>query len=339
MKVISTVPQGQGWYTVTHLSRIATRLLEAEHIEVFEEVSGISKFQKILSRGPRRRGGSESCLVIAPTPGHLYALVSADYFRSRFEQVFGWVIDSFWEERIPAVARIRGHFDHLFVTDPESIEPWATATGTPVSWMPIGADVLDGGSASPDRDVDVRRSGRQPLDWDDDERSFEACASVGLRFEGRPGYLADYTDTYARYLAELARSRFVLAFNNLEAPAPYTHPLRAYITFRWAEILGAGAVVAGRTPDIATSRELLWPEATLDLGGIERDRALPILRDAVRDWTPSIPAHNHWMALQRLDMRWRINAIAEAMNITTPTLESEMARLRAAVEDRRPGGS
>jgi hypothetical protein len=45
------------------------------------------------------------------------------------------------------------------------------------------------------------------------------------------------------------------------------------------------------------------------------------------------------MALQRLDMRWRINAIAEAMNITTPTLESEMTRLRAAVEDRRPGGS
>jgi hypothetical protein len=274
--------------------------------------------------------------VIASQPAHLYALLSTQYLRGSYDQVFGWVIDSFSEELIPAVARNRGHFDRLFVTEPESIEPWANATGTSVSWLPIGTDVLDGGSGSRDREVDVRRVGRQPPDWDDDVRSFDACSRVGLRFEGRPEFLPDYPDTYARYLAELARSRFALAFNNLEAPAPYTHPTRAYITFRWAEILGAGAVVAGRTPDCATTRELLWPEATLDLGGIERDPALPILCEAVRNWKPSLPAYNHWMALQRLDMRWRINAIAESMNITTPTLEAEMARLRAAVESRRP---
>ena len=339
MKVISTVPQGQGWHTVTHLSRIAARLLEADHIEIQEQVTGISNLQRVLSRAPRRRGSGEPCLVIAPTPGHLYALLSTRYFLGGYEKVFAWVIDSFWEERIPAVARQRGHFDHLFVTDPESVESWAKVTGTSVGWLPIGVDVLEGGSASPDRDVDVRRVGRQPPGWDDDERSADACSLAGLRFAGRPEYQSDFTRTYELYLAELARSRFVLAFNNLEAPAPYTHPTRTYITFRWGEILGAGGVVAGRTPDCGTSRELLWPGATLDLGTIERDPALPILRDAVRDWEPSIAAVNHWMALQRLDLRWRISAIAESMNVSSPTLEAEMDRLRAAIETRRPQGA
>lgn len=339
MKIISTIPEGQGWYTVTHLSRIAARLLEADHVEIKEKATGITNTQRILSLAPRRRGSGESVLVIAPTPGHLYAVLSTQYLLGRHEKVFAWVIDSFWEERIPAVARNRGHFDHLFVTDPESIEPWAKATGTSVGWLPIGVDVLDGGSASPDRDVDVRRVGRQPPDWDDDERSFDACSRAGLRFEGRPQYQSEYTRTYELYLAALARSRFVLAFNNLEAPARYTHPTRPYITFRWGEIVGAGGVVAGRTPDCGTSRELLWPGATLDLGTIERDPALPILCEAVRDWDPSMAAFNHWMALQRLDLRWRISAIAESMGISTPTLDAEMARLRSAIETRRPLGA
>ena len=340
MKVISTVPLGQGWHPLTDLSRIAARLLEADHIELQQNMRGITNIQRFLSLSPRRRGGRESCLVIAPKPGHLCALISTQYLRGSYDQVFGWVFDSHMEDQIPALAK-RGHFDHLFVAEPECVEPWANATGTStsVSWLPVGTDVLDRGSGSSNREVDVRRVGRQPPDWDDDERSFDACSRSGLRFEGRPGYLSDFTDTYAHYHAELARCRFVLAFDNLEAPAPYTNPSLAYITFRWPEIIGAGAVVAGRTPDCATSRELLWPEATLDLGGIARDPALPILRDAVRDWKPSLPAYNHWMALQRLDVRWRINAIANSMNITTPTLEAEMARLRAAVETRRPQGT
>lgn len=339
MKVIYSVPFGRGWYVATRLARLTSRLLEADLIEIQARKSGVTKLQRILSLAPRRRGGRESCLIIAPIPAHLYALLSARYFLGRYDQVFAWVIDSFWEEWIPAIARNRGHFDRIFVTDPESIEPWAKSTGTTVDCLPIGADVLDGGSASSDRDVDVRRVGRQPPDWNDDNRSFEACSRFGLRFEGRTESRPDVSDSYELYQAELARSRFVLAFSNIEAPTGYTHPTRAYITFRWAEILAAGGVVAGRTPDCAANRELLWPGATLDLGTIERDPALPILRDALHNWNPSMASFNHWMALQRLDWRWRISAIAESMNITSPTLDAEMTRLRAAIETRRPQGT
>ena len=328
MRVIYTVPSSGGWSVITDLARLTARLLEADLVELPEGSSKVSRARLGLGRAPRRRGG-EPCLVLAAVPGHLYALLSADYFLRGCDQVAGWVIDSFWEDRIPAVARSRSHFDQLFVADKDSVEPWVWATRTAVEWLPIGAEVLDGGSAAPEREVDVRRFGRQPIEWDDDERSFEACASVGLRFEGRP---------QLDYQPELARSKFVLAFDNLEAPAPYTHPTRSYLTPRWAESLGAGAVVAGRAPRNATSRELLWPGATLDLGTIERGPALPILRDAVNAWNPSMAAYNHWMALQRFDWRWRISKIAEAMEISTPTLDAEMARLTAAIDDRRPPG-
>ncbi len=338
MKVISSVQRSSGWTTITLLARMAARLLEAELVEPPRPVSRPSLSHRLALRAPRRRG-DESCLVIAPDPKDLSALMSSGHLRSGYGQVVGLVIDSFWEDRIPMIAHRRSDFDRIFVTDADSVDPWTQITGTTVNWLPIGADILDGGSASPDRDVDVRRFGRQPSEWDDDKLSFDACASLGLRFKGRPEILAEAHVDQTNYLAELARSKFVLAFNNLEAPASYTHPTRDYLTPRWAESLGAGAVVAGRAPRCATSREFLWPGATLDLGTIERDPALPILREAVNAWNPSMAAYNNWMALQRFDWRWRISAIAEAMDISTPTLDAEMARLRAAIEDRRPAGS
>ncbi len=338
MKVISTVPVSSGWHSIRLMIQLTARLLEADLVEIAETELQQPLSHRLALLAPRRRG-SESCLVIAPSPGHLSALMSSGYLRGGYGQVAGWVIDSFWDDRIPRIARRRSDFDRIFVTTAESVDSWTQATGTVVDWLPIGADILEGGSASLDRDVDVRRFGRQPSEWDDDELSFEACASVGFRFEGRPKILADAQVDQKNYLAALARSKFVLAFNNLEAPAPYTHPTQDYLTGRWVESLGAGAVVAGRAPNCATSREFLWPGATIDLGTVQRDPGLKILRDAVNDWDPSIPPFHHWMALQRFDWRWRISALADALEISTPTLDAEMAVLKAAIEDRRPAGN
>jgi hypothetical protein len=329
MRLLYCLPPGGGWHPVTHMVRLLGELLEAQ-VVTLPVSRPATAWRTLASLGPRRRG-AETCLVVAAEPRHLNAVVHGDYWRSGYRQTAGWVIDSFWIDRIPAAARHRDHFDQLFVADKEVVRLWEDATHVPVRWLPWGSDVLRLGSGSGDRPVDVQRLGRQPQGWEDDEETRRACEAAGLRFEGRPAMRDDATANQTALMGRLARAKFVLAFSNAVSPAPYTHPTRDYLTGRWTDSLASGAVVAGIAPKAAAARELLWPNATLELSTTEPAAGIEQIVAAARSWDPELARDNHLAALRRLDWRWRFQELAGALGVQSEKLEKELELLAAAI--------
>ena len=68
------------------------------------------------------------------------------------------------------MARRAGFVDQFFIPDAELVDVYASATRTPVAWLPWGTDTLAGqaGRFSGARAYDVLRLGRQPAVLDDD---------------------------------------------------------------------------------------------------------------------------------------------------------------------------
>lgn len=311
---------------MTHMVRLLAELLSAQLV-----VAPINRManagRRLAAPAPRRRGRG-TCLVVAASPRHLGTLLRADYWRRGYGHVAGWVIDSFWVDRIPRVAR--EHFDQLFVADKEVVDVWKAATGIPVTWLPWGADVLRLGSGDADRPIDLQRVGRQPSGWEDDDETARLCAEAGLRFEGRFPMHDDPVASQASLMERLSRAKFTLAFSNAVSPAPYTHPTREYLTGRWTDALACGAVVAGIAPACAATAELLWPGATLELDTVDRAQGIRRIAAAVSGWAPQTASDNHRKALERLDWRWRFQELAASLSIESERLDAEIHALRAA---------
>lgn len=321
---------GGGWSPITYMVTLAAELLEADLLLLTREQVRAGTLRKLLTVLPRRRG-DENCLLVCGEPQHLQAIVHATSWRSRFRQLAAWVIDGFWVEQIPKIARHTSTFDRFFVTTEEDVQAWERATGTPTTALPWGSDVLRLGSGSGERPVDLVRIGRQPPAWDDDAGTGKACAHLGLRFVGRPGMLPDQIENHRHVMRTYAQSKFVLAFSNGVDGSRYTHPTREYLTGRWTDALAAGAVVAGVPPRSADADLGLWPGATLDLGTTRRGVGLGALAEAARAWRPRDAARNHALALERLDWRWRFAALARAFDEPAPRLRAELTELRRRV--------
>jgi hypothetical protein len=322
LTIVYGLPRGVGWHAVTLMAHLAAELLEARLVTV-PLSSSARHLRRLAGELPRRRG-TGACLVIAPQPQHLPALLNADYVLRGYEHISAWVVDSFWDDRIPGALRRRGHFDLLFVTDPDDVPTWKAAFRRPVGYLPWGADVLRLGSGSADRPVDVLRVGRQPSDWDDDDAVRSALTEVGLVYAGRPP-MDDRPEGNQRNLtAALSRAKFTLAFSNQASPASYTHPTRDYLTARWTDALACGSAVAGTAPRSAAAEDLLWPGATLELASTRRRESLPGLVEAVRRWSPAAAEHNHAQARKRLDWRHRFAEFAAYVGVPTRRLQAEL---------------
>ena len=328
MRVVYGVPEGGGWHPITHMVGLLARLLDAELVAVPLRRPA-NAWRRVAGLGPRRRGRG-TCLVVAAEQRHLNTVLGAGYWVRGYDHVAGWVIDSFWVDRIPAAARHRNHFDQLFVADKEVVDVWKDATGVPVSWLPWGSDVLRLGSGNGERPVDLQRIGRQPAGWEDDDATRRACEAAGLRFEGRPLMHDDATANQASLMSSLARTKFALAFSNAVSPASYTHPTREYLTGRWTDSLASGAVVAGIAPRSAASAELLWPGATLELETTDLSQGIDRLAEAVRTWSPEVARDNHRRALGSLDWRWRFQKLAAALGVESERLAADLESLAAA---------
>ena len=328
MRIVYGAPEGGGWHPITHMVRLMAELFDAELVTV-PLTRPANAWRRAAALGPRRRG-RDTCLVVAAEPRHLNNLLHADYWLRGYGQVAGWVIDSFWVERIPPSAR--RHFDQLFVADKEVAGLWSDATDLPVTWLPWGSDVLRLGSGEGDRPVDLQRLGRQPAGWEDDEAIRRACEAAGLRFAGRPPMRDDAGANQAELMRCLARAKFVLAFSNAVSPAPYTHPTREYLTGRWTDSLASGSTVAGVAPKVAATAELLWPGALLELDGTDPAQGIEQIAAAVADWDPQAALDNHRRALDSLDWRWRFKDLAAALDVTPEPLEAELDALAGAAQ-------
>lgn len=324
---------GHGWSTVTLMARMLARLLDADLVEI-PLTKPYSKARLALGRLPRRRN-SGHCIVIASNPGCLAEILSLNNLKNGFEHVSGWVIDSFWTEQIPDVAKHRGHFDQLFITDGELVDDWSRTTGTPTTWLPFGADVLSLSPVVGDRPIDLLRVGRQPDAWEDDRETAAAAAKRSIRFAGRAPSHSDPVLNQHSLLAAMSASKYTLSFSNVVSPAPYTHSTREYLTGRWMDALACGATVAGIAPKCMAASELLWPESLLELGGVNRDDGLQLIADAKDDWKPADAKLNHLRALERLDWRWRFKELVAVVGLNAPTLNEELGVLCQTIQDRR----
>lgn len=209
---------------------------------------------------------------------------------------------------------------------------YESIVGDKALFLGWGSDVLDLGSRSTERDIDVLRVGRQPDDWDDDKQTQILCAQHGLNFHGRPPFGATPETQHQALMSYYGRSKFVVAHSNLAAPAGYTHPTKEYITGRWTDAVAAGAIIAGAQPFLDPAIDvLLWPEAMVHFPEIDVHKNITQLVEAFDAWTPATAALNYRRALERLDWRWRISLLAERLEIKTDTLEREMSRLKTQI--------
>ncbi len=320
---------GEGWGPISYMVRLCAELFEAELV-ILRGQTRVGVLQKLRALAPRRRG-SETCLLVSGNPRHLGSVLKIEGWRRRFGQIAAWVIDGFWSDAIPRIAHDMKIFDQFFITTDEDVDDWRELTRCPVSSIPWGSDVLRLGTPRAKRSVDILRVGRQPFEWDDDAVTCAAARAKGLKFRGRPESLSDAIENQRMLMRRYGDSKFLLAFSNTAHGSPHTHPTRAYLTGRWTDGLAAGAIIAGIAPKSPTADRLLWPGATLNLGGVRLEDGLAILAEAVASWRPEQAAANYSMALQHLDWRWRFAAIAAALGETPSRLFIELDQVKQEI--------
>jgi len=322
--IIYENPASVGYQPVLHMVRLAAELLDARIIALPRERTG--RARKLGALLPSHRGETTG-IVVCTWPGALLALLRVEGWRRRYARLAAWVFDSFWVDSIPRIFQKTRHFDRIFITELEDCEEWQRRMRAPVEWLPWGSDVLLLGSDTAERPIDLLRVGRQPPSWDDDLATAAACRGVGLCFHGRPERREDASEGQRVLLGAFAKAKFTLSFSNLVNPLQYTHPTRSYITGRWTDALAAGATVAGVPPQGPSVDQLLWPEALLDVGTIERDAGLAVVRRAVERWTPARARINYLNALEHLDWRHRFVRIAASLDLDAPALRRETLEL------------
>ncbi|PIE23461.1 MAG: GTPase [Planctomycetota bacterium] len=306
------------------MARLAGKLLGANYLE-FDGTQPYTKWAALKGSWPRRRG-KHKALVIAAQPGDLNRLSERLGWLRGYEFSVGWVIDSFWEDRIPRVAK--GHFDQLFITDGDLTDSWEKRTGTSTAWLPWGAEALRQPELAQERPVDLQRLGRQPGAWDDDDRATAAAVKQGMTYRGRPPYSDSLEEGQRMLRATLVQAKYVLAFSNRVGNADYTHKRHEYVTGRWTQALAAGACVAGLSPRCRATRELLWPEGLLELSGIDLESGIAEVAAAAQTWTPEVAVQNRQKALERLDWRHRFAELASALEWSAPRLQAELDEIR-----------
>lgn len=331
--VIFTHPGGRGWGPIQRLAHLAAHELGGDLFELRLDRS-YSRFLKLRAVAPHLRGGHRHCVIVAPQPANLVAALQRPAVLRRYATVSGWVIDSFWDDRIPHVARASSVFDHLWVTEDRDQPAWASKVRCSVEVAPWGTDALgacDTSAASTrnaePRSVDLLRVGRQPSAWDDDQASERLAAEFGLTFAGRPPFGPDEESSDRNLRSALTRTKFVLAFSNKVNPTDYTHPTKEYLTGRWTDALAHGASVAGAVPQTQTTQRLLWPGATTEISPSDQRLGMEELAEAVQGWTPADAQRNRVLALRRLDWRHRLDVISSTLGIHPPTLEASLHRV------------
>ncbi len=329
LEIVYCKPGRHGWAPIDHMVGLLGESLSAPVNYTDGHTIKASKvLYPFMSRKGQKTG--RDLLLIAPSPQHLLLLSELPDWRLGFRRVYAWIIDSFWTERFPKLG-LRGKFDHFYVTSGNDVDYITKKTGVQTSYLSFGTDALKlGGFDDPTltKDLDLLRMGRQPPVWEDDEKTAAACQAEGLTFHGRPPYLDDPTEVVKLNAGFMRRARFLLAHSNLVDGSKYTHGTKEYITSRWTDALGAGAIVAGIPPrtDFAARHEL-WPEALLDVSANNRAEGLAALKEALSTWTPELARHNQKMALKKLDWRWRFEQIAQDLDLDAPVLEAELAQI------------
>lgn len=318
VEVLCVTPErGGGWAPITTMATLAADCF-GSHVRFIHPERLYRPTEKLTAMLPRRPGRRGSLLAIVATPADLIAVASLKTLLGGLSTVSAWLIDSFWTDRLPRMARPLRNVDHLFITDPELIEFYAGMTRVPVTWLPWGTDTQ--GPAllrGEQKDIDVFRLGRQPAIWDDDDVNRRAFAP--LRYQGRFPVHTDADTNSGTVHGYLARSKVVLASTNTADDADYTHPHRDYISARWCDASAAGCVVVGAKPRTAAT-DILPSFGLVDVDVANPAAANAAARKAASDWTPELGRRIREHAVRHLDWRHRFLTIAQTLSLDVSRL-------------------
>lgn len=318
-----------GWGPVTALGELAGQVFGTTTRFIHPQRE-YGRLRKAASLMPRPSFRDRALLLIAAHPGDLLSLTSPAAALGGFDRVGVWIIDSFWDERIPLFARKTRAIDHVWITDGELVDRYRSAMRIPCEWLPWGTDAL-AAQPIPDKSVDVLRLGRQPNAWEDDDLNRAAVQSVGLSYQGRFPMSPRGSKSYREVLDQLRRAKVVLGSSSLDSPTDYRHPTRDYISARFTDAVACGARIAGSRPQCMAADELP-EEAWVPIDIRSRSRGAAELREAILQHDPQRSARLAKHALQRLDWRHRLRKIADGLKVSAPELDAQLALVHRTAE-------
>lgn len=333
LRVVVDISHQYGWDPISHLAHLVAHYFDAPLIHQFDAkpLAHINSFLAAAYLWKRKRNPEgENLLFITARPSGVLKLVTVPGYKNRFNKIAVWVVDSFWTDKI-LPKWINSGVDKFFITTDE-INVYEEKTGVPSEYLPWGSDVLQTLGFQPNRNIDLLRLGRQPLSWQSDQISFEACAKVGMKFSGSPppGEKISVHDRYLNLRVEyLKRAKFILAFSNLSSGSTYTHPSKEYFTARWTDSLACGAILAGIPPKTDTLYSSLWPGALLELQSHEFDDNIRDIRSALDCWSDHQSHVNIYMSLKRLDWRHRFVRLAVFFGMNSETLNRDLEKIES----------
>lgn len=324
-------PGGPGWAPVNNMGNLLGSYLGVDPIKVDTKES-LTKLTKVLGALPRLSAKNRIAIVIACDPGQLNAIAQARYAFRRYSAVYGWVIDSFWDDRIPRIAKSSSTYTKIFVTDPDDVQDWREKGVNNVELLTWGTDVWSNFdariAAASAKSTDLVRVGRQPVAWDDDTNTASLAEKHSLVFEGRPGF-GNSVDSSVQLLHEaFARAKSVLAFSVRVSPAPYTHPTKDYVTARWLDALAWGCLVVGQKPQSAGADLLLWDGATADINPDDADLGINEVSLALQGYSEDTAERHVRLALEKLDWRHRFKELFSAIGYSSKKLDAELALMQ-----------
>jgi len=330
-------PPFVGWVAIDEFEDLFSNLDQSRIAIIKSRRSLPSLLGKIRNRyfGPfvdlkdlGQRG--ELLLVVARAPSDLRMLQSVAQARTRFRNIAGYVIDSYFTEDFGKATK---DYDHVFSTTEEGAEVVRTRFGVPSSVLRQGFDCLSWASIGDARSIDVVGFGRQPQSYHAEfQRAFHRQNSAIMYLHSPIGTIRGESVWTERpmMLKLLQCSKISLAFHLLVEPEGSRPRAASFVTNRWLESLSSGCVVLGKRPPGQMAAEMFcWPNALIDLPADPR-KATEMIASLAKDnnFLRETRARNVIEMCQRHDWRYRIREIYQHFDLTLPpALCEELASL------------
>ena len=314
----------------------ATILCPRSAAEFVETVAGLKPAQDDLF---------VACLSINDVIG-LFG--RANGWHRPFRRVFCYVFDAWVNEyevaksalrhRVSPYSRVIRQLDHLFVSNPDSVQQYEAVYRIPVTYVPLAADVLQFGSLQPQRPITVNAYGRQhPPHVEILSRTFNSNrSSRALHHTDHVaiGAVSSLRQHRAHFWKLLSMSCITLAYDPVAVdPGSRSFPF-SFIGQRWFEGLAAGCVVVGIRPNCDEAARLLhWKDATLEAPR-EPEDFLEFIDGLLADGSrlARIRVSNHRQMLLEHDWGYRVAGMLAVVGVDAPPAwANRRARLLAAL--------
>jgi hypothetical protein len=296
------------------------------------------------------KSNAKKILIIIGLSGACFQLLLAlPKWRKAFDIVVGFVCDCYVLESFPQYVR---DIDHLFIPYLEVQDELREIFQIPVTVLPFGANVLEKGSASLNRPIDITSYGRTPSYFHDSLFQYADSPESYIMYyrHGSAQKLVDPNDPYNTHrndyqhvsmlLNMLRRSKIGLAFDNTytaqcevsnENLKNSNTPEKKHIHishrskkpilgFRWFEIGASGCAVVGKCPKTPLiSQYLGWKDATIELPD-DPSEGIEAIKDLLKDEDRLNKLHkrNYFEHLKHNDLRLRIATMLKTLDLPRP---------------------